>query len=196
MPKVVSSGGSSLSDTVTQALRPDVLVTRVDEFRSTAAVVTTPTLVAEVLSLSNRLADLDAKLSVYRRNGLEYLAVVDLNQDETVVGIRWLRAEGGGWVEMATATGTSALVVDEPSSFGSFRTTCSPGDEGTLGPERLAQPSLVKHGDEAGPSTVPFTKIGNVGRKVRLSASGAGRSSGQLEDRDGVGVGVPTRRFQ
>jgi Uma2 family endonuclease len=106
-----------VSDTVTQALRPDVLVTRIDEFRSTAAVVTTPTFVAEVLSPSNRRVDFDTKLSVYVRNGLEYLALVDRNQDETHVGIRWLRAEGGGWVEMAAAAGTVPLVVEEPFGF-------------------------------------------------------------------------------
>jgi Uma2 family endonuclease len=106
-----------VSDTVTQALRPDVLVTHIDEFRSTAAVVTTPILVAEVLSPSNRRPDFDAKLSVYLRHGLGYLVLVDVNPDETVVGIRWLRAEGGRWVEMAAASGTTVLLVDEPFEF-------------------------------------------------------------------------------
>jgi Uma2 family endonuclease len=106
-----------VSDTVTQALRPDVLVTRIDEFQSTAAVVTTPTLVAEVLSPSNRRADFDAKLMAYVGNGLGYLALVEVNLDETIVGIRWLRSEGSGWTEMAAAAGTTALVVDEPFPF-------------------------------------------------------------------------------
>jgi Uma2 family endonuclease len=106
-----------VSDTVTQALRPDVLVTRVTELKGTTAVAATPTLVAEVLSPSNRRPDFSTKLSVYLRHGLGYLVLVNVNPDETMAGIRWLRAEDGGSVEMTSAAGTSMLVVDEPFDF-------------------------------------------------------------------------------
>jgi Uma2 family endonuclease len=84
--------------------------------RWTTAVATT-TLVAEVLTPSNRRPDFDAKVSVYLRNGLRYLVLVNVNQDETLVGIRWLRAEDGGWVEIAAAAGTNILMVDKPFGF-------------------------------------------------------------------------------
>jgi Uma2 family endonuclease len=106
-----------VSETVTQALRPDVLVTRIAELKGATAVMATPTLVAEVLSPANRRPDFDAKLTVYLRHGVGYLVLVDVNQDETTVGIRWLRPKDGRWAEIAAAAGTNTLVVDEPFHF-------------------------------------------------------------------------------
>ena len=61
--------------------------------------------------------DFDGKLSVYLRQGLRHVVLVDVNQDETMVGIRWLRAEDDRWVEMASVAGTTILSVNDPFVF-------------------------------------------------------------------------------
>lgn len=74
---------------ITQALRPDVVVTRTEELRGVSAISAAPTLAVEVLSPSNLRADFYDKLAAYLANGLTCLVTVEVDDTESTVTIGW-----------------------------------------------------------------------------------------------------------
>lgn|SRR5512144_57545 len=102
---------------VEQAPRPDIVVLRLSEVRGAAALTNPPVLAVEVLSPSNRPAELDRKRSLYLEEGLRHYAEITIEDDESRVTLDWYRAGPSDWELAATAAGEDELVVAEPFPF-------------------------------------------------------------------------------
>lgn len=88
-------------------VQPDLLVLPRDEPDEP---VTSPLLVVEVLSPSNRGYDLVTKRNLYERAGVPGYWIVDPDEPSVTV----LQLIDGGYAESVTVTGSGVVAVDEP----------------------------------------------------------------------------------